>query len=142
MNRTEYYRGKANIKYGIWNDVSKQFQFNISEDTPFLAIARLYQKIGDDAKKARFEPKRLPEKRDKVLRDTVAELCEAKRLLKIAVPIINNSFPEVGSCWGCANYDEEKDECKGGAFAKCSEVCKWEHADEALALIGEDGDAK
>jgi hypothetical protein len=71
MNRTEYYRGKANIKYGIWNDVSKQFQFNISEDTPFLAIARLYQKIGDDAKKARFEPKRLPEKRDKVLRAAV-----------------------------------------------------------------------
>lgn len=71
MNRTEYYRGKANIKYGIWNDVSKQFQFNISEDTPFLAIARLYQKIGDDAKKARFEPKRLPEKRDKVLRADV-----------------------------------------------------------------------
>jgi hypothetical protein len=71
MNRTEYYRGKANTKYGIWNDVSKQFQFNISEDTPFLAIARLYQKIGDDAKKARFEPKRLPEKRDKVLRAAV-----------------------------------------------------------------------
>ena len=80
------------------------------------------------------------EKRNKMLKDTVAELCEAKRLLKIAVPIINNSFPEVGSCWGCANHDEEKDECKGGAFAKCSEVCKWEHADEALALIGEDGD--
>ena len=62
MNRTEYYRGKPNTRYGIWNDVSKQFQFNISEDTPFLAIARLYQKIGDDAKKARFEPKKLPEK--------------------------------------------------------------------------------
>lgn len=80
------------------------------------------------------------ERRDKMLRDTVAELCEAKRLLKIAVPIINNSFPEVGSCWGCANHDEAKDECKGGAFAKCSEVCKWEHADEALALIGKDID--
>lgn len=48
MKRTEYYRGKPNTKYGIWNDMSKQFQFNISEDTPFLAIARLYQKIGDD----------------------------------------------------------------------------------------------
>lgn len=68
------------------------------------------------------------------------QLEKAKRLLKIAVPIINNSFPEVGSCWGCANYDEANDECKGGAFAQCSEVCKWEHTDEALALIGEDGD--
>lgn len=70
MNRTEYYRGKPNTKYGIWNDVSKQFQFNISEDTPFLAIARLYQKIGDDAKKARFEPKKLPKKHDKALKAT------------------------------------------------------------------------
>ena len=80
------------------------------------------------------------EKRDKMLRDTVAELCEAKRLLKMAVPIINNSFPEVGSCWGCANHDEENDECKGGAFAECANVCKWKYADEALKLIGEDED--
>ena len=72
------------------------------------------------------------------LAEWLTELKEAKRLLKMAVSIINNSFPEVGSCWGCANHDEAKDECKGGAFAECSEVCKWEHADEALALIGED----
>ena len=78
------------------------------------------------------------ERRDKMLRDTVAELCEAKRLLKMAVSIINNSFPEVGSCWGCANYDEVNDECKGGAFAECADVCKWQYADEALKLIGED----
>ena len=80
------------------------------------------------------------EKRDKMLRDTVEELCKAKRLLKIAVPIINNSFPEVGSCWGCANHDEVNDECKGGAFAECANVCKWQYADEALALIGEEGE--
>ena len=63
------------------------------------------------------------------------QLEKAKRLLKAAVPIINNTFPETGSCWGCANHDEAKDECKGGAFEECSEVCKWEHADEALKLI-------
>ena len=67
---------------------------------------------------------------------------EYKQLLKAAVPIINNTFPETGSCWGCANHDEVKDECQGGAFAECSEVCKWEHADEALALIGEGGDTE
>lgn len=76
------------------------------------------------------------------LAEWLTELKEAKRLLKAAVPIINNSFPEVGSCWGCANHDEVNDECKGGAFAECAEVCKWEHADEALALIGEDGDTE
>jgi predicted nuclease with TOPRIM domain len=69
-----------------------------------------------------------------------ARLREAKRLLKEAVPIINNTFPEVGSCWGCANHDKVNDECKDGAFVECSEVCKWEHADEALALIGEEGE--
>lgn len=70
----------------------------------------------------------------------ISEKAEYKRLLKEAVSIINNSFPEVGSCWGCANHDKVNDECKGDAFAECAEVCKWEHADEALALIGEDGD--
>lgn len=69
------------------------------------------------------------------LAEWLTELKEAKRLLKAAVPIINNTFPETGSCWGCANHDEAKDECKGGAFEECSEVCKWEHADEALKLI-------
>ena len=67
---------------------------------------------------------------------------EYKRLLKAAVPLINSTFPETGSCWGCANHDEANDECKGGAFAQCSEVCKWEHADEALALIREKGDTE
>lgn len=72
------------------------------------------------------------------LAEWLKELKEAKRLLKMAVSIINNSFPEVGSCWGCANHDEVNDECKGGAFAECADVCKWQYADEALKLIGED----
>ena len=63
---------------------------------------------------------------------------ECKRLLKEAVPIINNMFPEVGSCWGCANHDEANDRCKAGAFEECAEVCKWKHADEALELIGDE----
>lgn len=71
----------------------------------------------------------------------ISEKVAYKRLLKEAVSIINNSFPEVGSCCGCANYDKVNDECKGDYFAECAEVCKWEHADEALALIREDGDA-
>ena len=34
--------------------------FGISEDTPMLAEARLFQKIGDDARKYRFEVRQLP----------------------------------------------------------------------------------
>lgn len=61
MKRNVYYRGVPGKKYGIWNGMAKCFQFNICEDTPMLAEARLYQKIGDDARKYRFEPRMLPD---------------------------------------------------------------------------------
>ncbi len=64
MKREVYQRGLKGKKYGIWNTVTKRFQFGISEDTPMLAEARLYQKIGDDAKKWRFEARELPEKKN------------------------------------------------------------------------------
>lgn len=60
MRRETYQRGISGIKWGIWNTMSHCFQFGISEDTPMLAVARLYQKIGDDARKWRFEPRQLP----------------------------------------------------------------------------------
>jgi hypothetical protein len=60
MKRATYYRGIPGVKWGIWNSVAKCFQFGISEDTPMLAEARLYQKLGDDAKKWRFEVRQLP----------------------------------------------------------------------------------
>lgn len=60
MKREYYYRGRPGAKYGIWNGMKKCFQFAICEDTPMLAEARLYQKIGADASKHRFEPRELP----------------------------------------------------------------------------------
>ena len=66
------------------------------------------------------------EKRDKMLRDTVAELCEAKRLLKAAV----EDMSEKNLCVKV---------CKRDNFAcRVSDTCdfKWRYADEALALIG------
>lgn len=60
MRRETYQHGISGIKWGIWNCQKKCFQFDIREDTPMLAVARLYQKIGDDAKKWRFEPRQLP----------------------------------------------------------------------------------
>ena len=62
MRRETYQHGISGIKWGIWNCQKKCFQFDIREDTPMLAVARLYQKIGDDAKKWRFEPRQLPTK--------------------------------------------------------------------------------
>lgn len=77
------------------------------------------------------------ERRDKMLRDTVAELCEAKRLLKAAVEdiryLINHAKRNGKAC----------DRCKYGnemyCYADdCSNDAKWQHEAEALALIGED----
>lgn len=60
MKRTTYYLGSPGVKWGIWNASRGCFQFGICEDTPMLAVARLFQKIGDDARKWRFEPRMLP----------------------------------------------------------------------------------
>lgn len=61
MKRQEWMYGKEGKKYGVWNTVRKEFQFGIREDTPMLAEARLFQRIGDDARKYRFEIRALPE---------------------------------------------------------------------------------
>ncbi|MBQ8616361.1 MAG: hypothetical protein IJ418_02495 [Clostridia bacterium] len=60
MNKAIWQMGLRGAKWGVWNTVKKEFQFEICEDTPMLAQARLFQKIGDDARKARFEIRQLP----------------------------------------------------------------------------------
>lgn len=68
------------------------------------------------------------EKRDKMLRDTVAELAEAKRLLKLAV----EDMKDKNFC---------KSVCSRDSFAcRVSDTCdfKWRYADEALTLIGDE----
>lgn len=60
MKRETYQRGLPGAKWGIWNCSRKEFQFDICEDTPMLAVARLFQKIGEDARQWRFEPRQLP----------------------------------------------------------------------------------
>ena len=77
------------------------------------------------------------EKRDKMLRDTVAELEGAKQLLKAAAEdikyLLNHAERNGKAC----------DRCKYGnemyCYADdCSNDAKWQHETEALALIGED----
>lgn len=63
MKRNTYYHGVLGVKYSIWNASRKCWQFGICEDTPMLAEARLFQKIGDDARKRRFESSPLPKAR-------------------------------------------------------------------------------
>ena len=79
------------------------------------------------------------ERRDKMLRDTVAELCEAKRLLKAAVEDMTGiQFGE--ECKVCSKK-LLPNECPIHNNVACilEKDFKWRYADEALALIGEDG---
>lgn len=72
------------------------------------------------------------EKRDKMLRDTVAELVEAKRLLKLAVEDFSNMYDHIFDC------DGRCDTCPlhGGR-----DYClTWRYADEAKKLIKEEED--
>lgn len=80
------------------------------------------------------------EKCDKMLRDTVAELCEAKRLLKAAVEDMTGmQFGE--ECKVCSKK-LLPNECPIHNNAACilGKDFKWRYADEALALIGEEGE--
>jgi hypothetical protein len=81
------------------------------------------------------------EKRDKMLRDTAAELCEAKWLLKAAVEDMKDCMYYHNHCEYCALFDDNGD-CPVADNDECGEKHKWRYADEALALIGEDGDEK
>lgn len=47
--------------YGIWNSIAKEFQFGICEPTKKKAI-QLFNKIGRDAYKWRFEVRKLDNK--------------------------------------------------------------------------------
>jgi len=63
LKRETYYHG-AGMKWGIYNTAAKEFQFGICEDSPMLAEARLFFKIGDNARKYRFEARSLPKKKE------------------------------------------------------------------------------
>lgn len=81
------------------------------------------------------------EKRNKMLRDTVSELCEAKRLLKLAVEDFKEINSDILTCKYCKWYSAETDECTYYPDdTPCETICGWKHEGEALKLIGETND--
>ena len=46
-------------RFGVYNVCSKQFQFGISKPTKKMALDALFEKIGNDAYKWRFEIKEI-----------------------------------------------------------------------------------
>ena len=61
MKTSTYYQGKGHSKYGIYNRQKKELQFGICDDTQMLAEARIFQKIGEDAKKLKFQVREVTE---------------------------------------------------------------------------------
>lgn len=78
------------------------------------------------------------EKRDKMLRDTVAELCEAKRLLKEVVGDLNATVAEVYNggviCEYC-KWESQIGECCCPSDGGCDTDYRWRYADEAEKLL-------
>lgn len=81
------------------------------------------------------------EKRDKMLRDTVAELCEVKRLLKMAIEDLNATVAEVyngGIICECCKWKSQIGECCCPNDGGCDVAYRWRYTDEALKLIGDE----
>ena len=49
-----------NKHYGVFNTIRKEFQFGICEDTPELAKKALFARIGNNARRWRFEIREIP----------------------------------------------------------------------------------
>lgn len=79
------------------------------------------------------------EKRDKMLRDTVSELCEAKRLLKAVVEDFRILGTMLEDGHGHCTAEISCDECVLGG-GKLADDCQWRHEAEVMKLIGEGGD--
>ena len=70
------------------------------------------------------------EKRDKMLKDTVAELCEAKRLLKAAV----EDFSYCSGIYGLCYYNIGCGVCAERNNIPCNDF-QWRYADEVQKLL-------
>ena len=47
--------------YGVWNSIKKEFQFGIKESSPSKARKALFDRIGKDSYKWRFEIQEIKE---------------------------------------------------------------------------------
>lgn len=63
MKKEVYYQGIAGKSWGIWSIKDNNWVRDIREDTPMLAVARLYQYLGYIAKDNNYDPRMLPDKR-------------------------------------------------------------------------------
>jgi len=68
-------------RYMIWNDVKKEFQFpSICETTEKGANTLLFKFIGNDARKYRFEIKKVEKEKAYTIRQELKDKNKAKRI--------------------------------------------------------------
>ena len=101
---------------GIFNHIKEKYGYT---DEQALIYLKGYEDCAEEHQQSL-------EKRGKMLRDTVEELCEAKRLLKAAVEDLNVGHC-IKSCETCMN--------KSGSYCVCYGNYKWRYANEAMKLI-------
>ena len=105
----------------VFNHIKEEYGYTDEQ-------ALIYLKGYEDCAK---EHQQSLERRDKMLRDTVEELCEVKRLLKLS---LEQSNPKCKYC--IHDLEEEQpnyNPCCTGETANC----KWIYADEAKKLLKE-----
>lgn len=107
----------------IFNHIKEKYGYT---DEQALIYLQGYQDCAEENQQSH-------ERRDKMLRDTVAELCEAKRLLKAAIKDIGDmSRYCLGMC--CDSCPQIHTLSRG------HQSCIWQHEEAALKLIGETND--
>lgn len=95
ISNKEYFLGEYGVKYGIWNSKRQQFQFGIAEDTPMLAEAKLFNKIGNDARQWRFKVRKLSEGELKKMNEQEVNFYESKiRFLEELVDYAVSMIPK------------------------------------------------
>jgi len=133
MKRETYMYGVRGEQYGIWNTAKKCWQFGICEDTPMLAEARLFQKIGDDARKWRFEARKLPREMRKGTPEPqlVTELQRKDRELKLvkkerdaAISDLDSACASLPICAQCQYCKHNP--CSDELCDECDEFSQWE----------------
>lgn len=66
MKQETYYHGAPGKRYGVFDPATKSWKYGINEETPMLAMARLYQRMGAEAKRSGCQPRELPKRKVEV----------------------------------------------------------------------------